>query len=117
MSYSDEPDVEEESGERLSDDTHSLPRGVQKVNEQGSSEDKEMSKSSVELREKANGEEASETEANKDSNDEESSPREMEKSYAESPDPDNSMNADISDDEPLVRKHSRCNFHPFLCIS
>ncbi|KAI4298831.1 hypothetical protein L6164_032348 [Bauhinia variegata] len=97
LTKTEESDEEQESGERVSEDGESIPEGGQNAEEESSSEERELDKSSGALRDKANGEEGSDSEGNQGDSD---GDRETEKPHAEPSNPDSKV-AQISDDEPL----------------
>ena len=104
LSYLEESDEEKQDyGERLSEDRVCVPQGVRNVDEESSSEEREVDESSGALRENVNGEEESDSEGHQDNSNVGGSPREMEKSHIESSSLDGARIAEISDDDaPLV---------------
>ncbi|XP_061344321.1 sister chromatid cohesion protein PDS5 homolog A [Gastrolobium bilobum] len=91
LNYRKESDKEKQDyGERLSEDTLSVPQGVQNGDEERNSKERDVEESSGALRENVNGEE-------------ESVSREMEKSLIEPASPDGARIAEVSDDEPLSK--------------
>ena len=100
----DSDSEQQEHDERLSEDRETIPQGVQSAEESGS-EEREVDESSGSLREKANGEVGSDSEGNEVNNHLENSSHELDQAHEESSSHDGVENAEISEDEPLVRMH------------
>ncbi|XP_019463683.1 PREDICTED: sister chromatid cohesion protein PDS5 homolog A-like isoform X1 [Lupinus angustifolius] len=108
LSYIEESEpANKDYGERLSEDRLHVTQGGQNVDEESSSEEREVYEASGALREIINGEEESDTEGYQGDSNVGVSPRKMKKSHIRPSSPDETRITEIADDVPLSKWKQR----------